>query len=81
MPIYAVIAHTKTTKANQQKGVSCGTVCVAKINHFDSTTYGKTNIATRIAEIECHTKITIYATSAITQCQRSPLLHVCIVET
>ena len=38
MPIYAVTAHTRATTANQQKCVSCGTVCVDKIHHFDSTT-------------------------------------------
>ena len=50
MPIYAVTAHTRPTTTNQQKCVSCGTVCVDKIHHFDSTTYGKNSLATTIAE-------------------------------
>ena len=47
---YAVTAHTRATRAKQQKCVSCGTVCVDKMHHFDKATYGKNNLATRIAE-------------------------------
>ena len=75
MPIYAVTAHTRTTTANQQKCVSCGTVCVDKIHHFDSTTYGKIALRLQLQKIKCHRKTTLYATSAIMQYQRSPLLH------
>ena len=49
MPIYAVTAHTRPTTANQQKCVSCGTVCVDKMHHFDST-YGKNSLVTTIAQ-------------------------------